>query len=89
MKMDIHGGLLLKALEQADRVFLLTSDGLEWDPESVLASLGPSLSVTWDVNSMLDVLLEDLQSGDCIVMMSNGSFQGLRDQLQEALKNQI
>jgi UDP-N-acetylmuramate: L-alanyl-gamma-D-glutamyl-meso-diaminopimelate ligase len=89
MKMNIHGDLLLKALAQGDRIFLLASDDLEWNPESVLASLGSSLSVSWDVDSMLEMLLEDLQSGDCVVMMSNGGFQGLRDRLQEALKSQI
>ena len=87
--MNIHGDLLLKALAQGDRIFLLASDDLEWNPESVLASLGSSLSVSWDVDSMLEMLLEDLQSGDCVVMMSNGGFQGLRDRLQEALKSQI
>ena len=89
MKMDIHRESLLKALGRADRVFLLASDDLEWNPESALASLGSKVSVSWDMDSILNLLLEDLRSGDCVTMMSNGGFQGLRNQLQESLKTRF
>ncbi len=89
MKMDIHRESLLKALGKADRVFLLASDDLEWNPESALASLGSKVSVSWDMDSILNLLLEDLRSGDCVTMMSNGGFQGLRNQLQESLKTRF
>ncbi len=36
---------------------------------------------------MLEDLMEELQSGDHVVMMSNGSFQGLPRRLQQALKS--
>ncbi|MED5536026.1 MAG: hypothetical protein VX690_10080, partial [Pseudomonadota bacterium] len=56
--------------------------------ESTLASLGEKFSVAWSVNEMLGVLLEELKSGDHVVMMSNGDFQGLPRLLQQSLKGQ-
>ncbi len=67
---------------------MLGSDDLAWNPESTLASLGEKFSVTWSVNEMLGVLLEELKSGDHVVMMSNGGFQGLPRLLQQSLKSQ-
>ena len=88
MRMGLHRDSLKKALSEADLICMLGSDDLAWNPESALASLGTKLSVTCSVNEMLGVLLEELKSGDHVVMMSNGGFQGLPRLLQQSLKSQ-
>ena len=88
MRMGLHRDSLKKALSEADLICMLGSDDLAWNPESALASLGAKFSVTCSVNEMLGVLLEELKSGDHVVMMSNGGFQGLPRLLQQSLKNQ-
>ena len=87
MRMGVHRDSLRKVFDEADRVFVLASQDLKWSPESALAPLGAKLSVAWSVDDMLDDLMEELQSGDHVVMMSNGSFQGLPRRLQQALKS--
>ena len=87
MKMGVHQDSLLKAFDEADRVFVLASENLKWSPASVLRPVGEKLSVAWNVEDMLGELLEELQRGDHVIMMSNGSFQGLPRRLQQALEN--
>ena len=87
MKMGVHQDSLLKAFDEADRVFVLASENLKWSPESVLRPVGEKLSVAWNVEDMLGELLEELQRGAHVIMMSNGSFPGLPRRLQPALEN--
>ncbi len=87
MRMGVHRDLLREVFDEADRVFVLSSDDLEWNPESVLEPLGEKLSVASGAEEMLRGLLEELKSGDQVVMMSNGSFQGLPRLLQQSLKS--
>ena len=86
MRMGVHAQVLGEVFGEADRVFVLGSDDLKWRPESVLAPLGAKLSVAWNVDETLEQLLAVLKRGDHVVMMSNGSFQGLRERLQRSLK---
>ena len=84
--MGVHAQALGEAFDEADRVFVLGSGDLKWRPESVLEPLGAKLSVAWNVDETLEQLLAVLKRGDHVVMMSNGSFQGLRGRLQRSLK---
>jgi UDP-N-acetylmuramate: L-alanyl-gamma-D-glutamyl-meso-diaminopimelate ligase len=48
MRMGIHRESLPLAFDGADKVFVLASRDLPWNPEESLASLGPKLAVAWD-----------------------------------------
>ena len=87
MRLGVHRDTLRHAFDDADRVFVLSSDDLSWNPESVLASLGAKLSVALDAEVLLDLLLDELEAGDQVVFMSNGDFKGLPRLLQQALKS--
>jgi len=87
MRMGVHSEALRKALGEADRVFVLATEDLNWNPDSALSALGSKLSVVWDVKDLLDGLLSELESGDRVIFMSNGNFQGLPRLLQQALKS--
>jgi UDP-N-acetylmuramate: L-alanyl-gamma-D-glutamyl-meso-diaminopimelate ligase len=87
MRMGVHKDALRRSFDDADRVLVLASKGLDWNPESTLAALGSKLTVEWDVQALLDRLVAELTQGDHIVLMSNGSFQGLPRLLQQALKS--
>jgi UDP-N-acetylmuramate-alanine ligase len=77
----------LHSFEEADRVFVLNSERLEWKPESVLAGLGAKLFVASDVSQLLESLLAEIRVGDHVVLMSNGDFQGLPRLLQQGLES--
>jgi UDP-N-acetylmuramate: L-alanyl-gamma-D-glutamyl-meso-diaminopimelate ligase len=51
-----------------------------------LAPLGERLVVAADVQTLLKRLLAELTDGDQVVLMSNGSFQGLPRLLEQALE---
>jgi UDP-N-acetylmuramate: L-alanyl-gamma-D-glutamyl-meso-diaminopimelate ligase len=77
---------LAPAFRDADRLFVLGAKDLGWDPAAALAVLGAKVSVVVDVEQLLRELLAELRSGDHVVLMSNGGFQGLPLRLQQALE---
>jgi UDP-N-acetylmuramate: L-alanyl-gamma-D-glutamyl-meso-diaminopimelate ligase len=87
MRMGVHRDTLHGSFAEADRVFVLGAPDLGWDPEAALAPLGPRLTVDTDVQALLERLLDELAAGDQVVLMSNGSFQGLPLLLEQALKS--
>jgi UDP-N-acetylmuramate: L-alanyl-gamma-D-glutamyl-meso-diaminopimelate ligase len=64
---------------------VLGSAKLGWDPAATLAPLGAKVTVTADVEDLLGRLLGELAAGDHVVLMSNGSFEGLPLKLEGAL----
>ncbi len=86
MRMGVHRDALADSFASADRVFVLGGAALGWDPAETLAAVGPRLVVTNDVDGLLERLLGELVAGDQVVLMSNGSFQGLPALLQGELE---
>jgi UDP-N-acetylmuramate: L-alanyl-gamma-D-glutamyl-meso-diaminopimelate ligase len=86
MRMGVHRDTLAPAFRDADRLFVLGAKDLGWDPAAALAALGEKASVIVDVEQLLRALLAELRSGDHVVLMSNGGFQGLPRRLQQALE---
>jgi UDP-N-acetylmuramate: L-alanyl-gamma-D-glutamyl-meso-diaminopimelate ligase len=66
---------------------VLGATDLGWDPAAVLAPLGERLVVGTEVKTLLQQLLAELANGDQVVLMSNGSFQGLPKMLEQALQS--
>ena len=64
-------------------MFVLGSAKLGWDPAATLAPLGAKVTVTADVDGLLERLLGELAAGDHVVLMSNGSFDGLPQSSKE------
>lgn len=87
MRLGVHRDALRKSLVDADRIYVLDGEDLEWNPEAVLVSLGDKLVVSQDVELLVELLTRELAGGDQVVMMSNGDFQGLPRLLQQALKS--
>ena len=87
MRMGVHRDALRRSFEDADRVYVLHNGDMDWNPESTLAALGAKLTVESNVQALVERLLEELIQGDQVVLMSNGSFQGLPRLLQQALKS--
>ena len=86
MRMGVHRDALAESFALADRVFVLGGSALGWDPAETLAAVGARLVVLSDVDALLTRLLAELAAGDQVVLMSNGSFQGLPALLQAELE---
>jgi UDP-N-acetylmuramate: L-alanyl-gamma-D-glutamyl-meso-diaminopimelate ligase len=85
MKQGVHRGELAASLAQADRVWFHRPADLGWDLGAVAAEIGPQAGVTDDVDGLAATLAAELQPGDHVLIMSNGSFEGLHDKLLAAL----
>lgn len=85
MRTGFHGGNVMQGLSQADEIILLKPEELTDAQISELTQGHPHCSVLPDADSIMKAVLNDMKSGDHIVMMSNGSFGGLRGKLTQAL----
>ncbi len=87
MRMGVHIHELPAAFAQADEVVLYNSPGLGWDVSGVAKAIGPHAQVQNSVDAIVASLAPHAQSGDHILIMSNGAFGGLHERLIEALRN--
>jgi len=79
MRMGVHQGALADSLAEADRVLLYQPPDLGWSLEPVAASLGEAASVHQGTEDIVRALLEMVRPGDHVLILSNGSFNGLHD----------
>lgn len=89
MRAGAHAPQLAAALDSAAVVHLYQPPDLPFDAATVLGSLGPRLRVHPTIDTVLDGVITEAQSGDVIVLMSNGSFGGLPQRLGPALKDHL
>jgi len=80
MKLGVHKDTLAASLSAADFILVHQPPGQGWQ----LAG-GHSLAVFSDTDQLLAALLDLLQPGDQVLMMSNGSFEQLHARLLTAL----
>ena len=85
MRLGIHADQLAEALQAADRVFIYASPELKWDPEQSLQALGQRLRVMESVDAIVTAVSQQAQSGDQLLVMSNGSFENIHSRLLDAL----
>ena len=77
----IIGGVFHKSTDQVAASELFSPDELSAD----LRARGISARALADVDSIRRTLLDEVQAGDVVLLMSNGSFGGLRQQLAVGL----
>lgn len=87
MKLGVFAKELAKALQDADLV-VGYGKNLGWDLAQALAPLAEkNLGHFETVESLIDALHPRLRAGDCVLGMSNGSFDGFYERLILALSN--
>ena len=86
MKRGTHKKELVPAAQHADLVFWLEPEGLDWSMTEATSELDGHF-VFRDTNQLHDALVQQLHSGDHVVIMSNGSFSGLHRQLLQSLSS--
>ncbi|NIN35212.1 MAG: UDP-N-acetylmuramate:L-alanyl-gamma-D-glutamyl-meso-diaminopimelate ligase [Gammaproteobacteria bacterium] len=86
MRQGVHKARLAAAFELADQVLLFRPDDLSWDLEHATRSIARKREVFADTQQLIDALVAMAQSGDQIVIMSNGSFANIHQRLIEQLQ---
>ena len=84
MKLGSMKAALPGSLTEADQVFCY-GGGVEWDVAAALAPLGGKLHTGNDFNAFVQSILSTAQSGDHILVMSNGGFGGIHQKLLDSL----
>jgi UDP-N-acetylmuramate: L-alanyl-gamma-D-glutamyl-meso-diaminopimelate ligase len=83
--MGIHKARIADALKCADSVVLYQPEGLNWDMQSVIDALGESGKILSQVDDIIAYVSDIAQSGDNILVMSNGGFEGIHTKLLQRL----
>ncbi|MCP1675096.1 UDP-N-acetylmuramate: L-alanyl-gamma-D-glutamyl-meso-diaminopimelate ligase [Natronocella acetinitrilica] len=87
MKLGSHQAALPSALNEADQVFLFQPPAIDWRVADIVERL--SVPGVWSDNleQLVTDICDNAQPGDCVVVMSNGSFGGIHERLLQALSN--
>ncbi len=85
MRSGAHLAALPAALGAADAVILYAPPELDCDLSALQQALGSRLTRLSSVEKITEHLISDGQHGDHILIMSNGAFGGLVDQVEGAL----
>ena len=85
MKRGVMKDALPPSLAQADRVYIYTS-GLGWDARSLFALLGARARCEGELESLIAAVVAEARAGDHVLVMSNGGFGGIHDELLARLK---
>jgi len=86
MRMGVHRLQLARAFAAADQLYVLEPDSLNWDLQAALQRTQASLSVFQHPERLLQAVLAEVQPGDTICCLSNGSFSGIPGRLLEQIK---
>ncbi|NVK36428.1 MAG: UDP-N-acetylmuramate:L-alanyl-gamma-D-glutamyl-meso-diaminopimelate ligase [Gammaproteobacteria bacterium] len=90
MRMGVHKQALPASVQNAHDSIWFQPKGLDWDMQPVIdgcQQLGQSALLMDEVDAIIAHLVEHAKSGDAIVLMSNGGFAGIHQQLAQALKD--
>ncbi|WP_067561005.1 UDP-N-acetylmuramate:L-alanyl-gamma-D-glutamyl-meso-diaminopimelate ligase [Halofilum ochraceum] len=85
MRMGVHSAGLADALGAADRVYLLASRPLDWDPRTLVESDSERVSIFESAAALAARIAAEACPGDHVLLMSNSGFGGLPAALPEQL----
>ena len=94
MKMGIHQDSLAESSALADHTLWYEPTGLEWGLKDVIDNAkakNPNIAsqqVLSSTEAIIEHIITYAKSGDAIVIMSNGGFEGIHQRLLTALRNQ-
>ena len=88
MKLGVMKNALPASLSEADLVFCYGAD-LGWDASAALAPIQHKAQVYDDLISMVSAIVAVADSGDSVLVMSNGGFGGVHQKILDALTSKF
>jgi UDP-N-acetylmuramate: L-alanyl-gamma-D-glutamyl-meso-diaminopimelate ligase len=86
MRLGAHADALAPSLQLADAVVFLHRPELAWDAGKVVAAIRGDARTVTDTDALIDALAMIAGSGDHVVFMSNGGFDGAPRRFLAALQ---
>ncbi|MGK0500129.1 MAG: UDP-N-acetylmuramate: L-alanyl-gamma-D-glutamyl-meso-diaminopimelate ligase [Oceanicoccus sp.] len=87
MRLGSHLQRLAAATVNADQIIWYQPKGLDWSLDSVVADSDGRAEVEHSLDNIVDKLVAECKSGDYVVIMSNGGFGGIHQQLIAAMNS--
>jgi len=87
MKSGAHGARLGLSIADADLVLLCETADLQWDMQQMAETAPTIVEIKTDTQQIIEYLLHNCQSGDQVVIMSNGGFDNIHQRLIQAMGN--
>ena len=84
MKLGTMKSALPESLKDADKIFCY-GEKLTWNAEEALAPIKNKSLVGHDMKNFVEAILKEAKSGDHILVMSNGSFNGIHQTLLKGI----
>ncbi|MGY0799687.1 UDP-N-acetylmuramate:L-alanyl-gamma-D-glutamyl-meso-diaminopimelate ligase [Lysobacter sp. A286] len=88
MRLGAHADALAPSLDEADVVVFLHRPELAWDARKVISGLRGEGIAAPDTDALLALLGQQARSGDHVVFMSNGGFDGAPRRFMAMLQGQ-
>ncbi len=85
MRLGVHRERLAACTRAADTVLWYQPSGVDWDLDAVARASATPARVFRSTADIIATLVAELGAGDCVVIMSNGGFEGIHRRLVEAL----
>ncbi|MGE6461131.1 UDP-N-acetylmuramate:L-alanyl-gamma-D-glutamyl-meso-diaminopimelate ligase [Pseudoalteromonas tetraodonis] len=85
MKMGVHQFTLLDSLRDADEVLLFEPENLSWSLKEQAETAG--MQCFDSTIAIIETVLESIEPNQHVLIMSNGGFNGLHQQLVDGLAN--
>jgi len=86
MRMGVHASTLADSLTLADQVYLYEPANMDWSLANVQKQLGDKAQLMHSTQDIIQQVSDIAVSGDQILIMSNGGFEGLHQKLIDKLK---
>jgi UDP-N-acetylmuramate: L-alanyl-gamma-D-glutamyl-meso-diaminopimelate ligase len=83
--MGIHTETLALSLKNADLALIYQPENMNWDLSGLKKYAG-NIEICQSLDAIIDKLKFEARYGGHFVLMSNGSFGGIYQQLQKALR---
>jgi UDP-N-acetylmuramate: L-alanyl-gamma-D-glutamyl-meso-diaminopimelate ligase len=87
MRLGAHRERLPACTRDADRVMWYQPAGVDWDLDAVARASATPAQVYRSTEDIIRALVADVRSGDQVVIMSNGGFEGIHRRLVSALES--
>lgn len=87
MKLGVHKDELAESLGAADQVFIFQPPMLGWELSSVTGTLADRCQIMTSTEALIEAVAGMAGSGDHILIMSNGGFEGLHARLAARLES--
>lgn len=89
MKSGVHKESLPKSLVDADQVFIYQGEQVTWSVSDLIKQCQPLCQVEENIENLVEAIAQQAQTGDIIVVMSNGGFADIHNKLLQRLATVI